>query len=61
MSYPLCYHNPMMKMKNEEKPNEFKKDLHEWLAVMKAKQEASRKREAEEAYWNQPLNLKDRD
>ena len=41
--------------------NEFKKDLHEWLAVMKAKQEAARKREAEEAYWNAPLDLKDRD
>ncbi len=45
MSYPLCYTNHMMKMKNEEKPLEFKKDLHEWLAVMKAKQEAARKRE----------------
>ena len=53
--------NELMKMKNEEKPLEFKKDLHEWLAVMKAKQEAARKREAEEAYWNAPLNLKDRD
>ena len=51
----------MIMKDNKENPNEFKKDLHEWLAVMKAKQEASRKREAEEAYWNQPLNLKDRD
>ena len=48
-------------MDNKENPNEFKKDLHEWLAVMKAKQEASRKREAEEAYWNAPLDQKDRD
>ena len=45
----------------KDNKNEFKKDLHEWLAVMKAKQEATRKREAEEAYWNAPLNLKDRD
>ena len=51
----------MIMKDNKENPNEFKKDLHEWLAVMKAKQEASRKREAEEAYWNAPLNLKDRD
>ena len=51
----------MIMKDNKENPNEFKKDLHEWLAVMKAKQEASRKREAEEAYWNQPLNLKARD
>ena len=46
---------------NKENPNEFKKDLHEWLAVMKAKQEASRKREEVEAYWNAPLDTKDRD
>ena len=50
-----------MIMKDKQNTNEFKKDLHEWLAVMKAKQEASRKREAEEAYWNAPLDLKDRD
>ena len=61
MSYPLCYTNHMMKMKNEENPNGFKKDLHEWLAEMKAKQEASRKREEVEAYWNAPLDQKDRD
>ncbi len=51
----------MMKMKNEKNPLEFKKDLHEWLAEMKAKQEANRKREEVEAYWNQPLDTKDRD
>ena len=45
----------------KENTNEFKKDLHEWLAEMKAKQEASRKREEVEAYWNAPLDLKDRD
>ena len=45
----------------KDNKNEFKKDLHEWLAVMKAKQEASRKREAEEAYWNAALDTKDRD
>jgi hypothetical protein len=41
--------------------NEFKKDLHEWLAEMKAKQEARKKLEEVEAYWNQPLDTKDRD
>ena len=51
----------MMMNDNKENTNEFKKDLYEWLAVMKAKQEVTRKREAEEAYWNAPLNLKDRD
>ena len=51
----------MIMKDNKETPNEFKKDLHEWLAVMKAKQEAARKREAEETYWNAPLDLKDRD
>ena len=61
MSYPLCYTNHMMKMKNEENPSGFKKDLHEWLAEMKAKQEANRKREEVEAYWNAPLDQKDRD
>ena len=61
MSYPLCYHNPMMKMKNEENQNGFKKDLHEWLAEMKRRREINRKREEEEAYWNQPLDTKDRD
>ena len=46
---------------NKENPNEFKKDLHEWLAEMKRRQEINRKREEVEAYWNAPLNLKDRD
>ena len=51
----------MIMKDNKENTNEFKKDLHEWLAVMKAKQEASRKREEVEAYWNAPLDQKDRD
>ena len=65
MSNPLCYTNHMMKMKNEEKPNECKKDLHEWLAEMKRRREINRKRAAEQARWDAqftaPLDLKDRD
>ena len=65
MSNPLCYTNHMMKMKNEENKHEFKSDLHEWLAEMKAKREINRKRDEEQARWdaqfNAPLNLKDRD
>ena len=34
---------------------------NEWLAEMKRKQEINRKREEVEAYWNQPLDTKDRD
>ena len=45
--------------------NEFKKDLHEWLAEMKRRREINRKRDEEQACWdaqfNAPLNLKDRD
>ena len=48
-------------MKDKQNTNEFKKDLHEWLAEMKRRQEINRKREEAEAYWNAPLNLKDRD
>ena len=33
----------------------------EWLADMKRRREINRKREEVEAYWNAPLNLKDRD
>jgi len=61
MSNPLCYTNHMMKMKNEENTNEFKSDLHEWLAEMKRRREINRKRDEEQAQWNAPLNLKDRD
>ena len=46
---------------NKENPNEFKKDLHEWLAEMKRRREINRKREEVLAYWNAPLDLKDRD
>ena len=46
---------------NKENTNEFKKDLHEWLAEMKRSQEINRKRDEEHAQWNAPLNLKDRD
>ena len=46
---------------NKENPNEFKKDLHEWLAEMKRRQEINRKRDEVEAYWNQPLDTKVRD
>ena len=50
---------------NKENLNEFKSDLNEWLATMKAKREINRKRDEEQARWdaqfNAPLNLKDRD
>ena len=45
----------------KDNKNEFKKDLHDWLAEMKAQQAANKKREEVEAYWNAPLDLKDRD
>ena len=44
-----------------EDKNEFKTDLFELLAELKAKREAAKKREEVEAYWNAPLDLKDRD
>ena len=46
---------------NKENQNEFKKDLHEWLAEMNRRREINRKRDEEQAYWNQPLDTKDRD
>ena len=46
---------------NKENQNEFKSDLHEWLAEMKRRQEINRKRDEEQAYRNQPLDTKDRD
>ena len=46
---------------NKDNKNEFKKDLHEWLAEMNRRREINRKREEVEAYWNAPLALKDRD
>ena len=46
---------------NKDNKNEFKKDLHEWLAEMNRRRESNRKREEVEAYWNAPLDLKDRD
>ena len=65
MSYPLCYTNHMMKMKNEENQNGFKSNFHEWLADMKRRREINRKRDEEQAQWdaqfNAPLNWKDRD
>ena len=56
----------MAGLKNmKDNKDEFKKDLHEWLAEMKARREINRKREEEQARWdaqfNAPLNLKDRD
>tara|TARA_Y100001936_G_scaffold198018_1_gene199018 strand:- start:51 stop:203 length:153 start_codon:yes stop_codon:yes gene_type:complete len=49
----------------KDNKNEFKKDLHEWLAEMKRRREINRKRDEEQARWdtqfNAPLNLKDRD
>ena len=46
---------------NKENQNEFKSDLHEWLAEMNRRREINRKRDEEQAYWNQPLDTKDRD
>ena len=46
---------------NKDNKNEFKKDLHEWFAEMNRRREINRKREEVEAYWNAPLDLKDRD
>ena len=46
---------------NKDNKNEFKKDLHEWLAEMNRRREINRKREEVEAYWNAPLDQKDRD
>ena len=52
-------------MKNEENPNEFKSNFHEWLAEMNRRREIHRKRDEEQARWdaqfNTPLDLKDRD
>ena len=52
-------------MKDKQDQHGFKKDLHEWLAVMKAKQKINRKRDEEQAQWdaqwNAPLDQKDRD
>ena len=45
----------------KDNKNEFKKDLHEWLAEMKRRQEINRKRDEEHAHLTAPLNLKDRD
>ena len=46
---------------NKENQNEVKSDLHEWLAEMNRRREINRKRDEEQAYWNQPLDTKDRD
>ena len=46
---------------NKDNKNEFKKDLHEWLAEMNRRREINRKREEVEAYWNAPPDLKDMD
>jgi len=46
---------------NKENPNEFKNNFHEWLAEMNRRREINRKRDEEQAYWNQPLDTKDRD
>ena len=41
--------------------NEAKLKLWAWIDEMKAKREINRKRDEEQAYWNQPLDTKDRD
>ena len=51
----------MIMKDNKDNKNEFKKDLNEWLAEMNRRREINRKREEVEAYWNAPLDLKDRD
>ena len=46
---------------NKENQNEFKSNFNEWLAEMNRRREINRKRDEENAQWNAPLNLKDRD
>ena len=48
-------------MKDKQNTNEFKSNFHEWLAEMNRRREINRKREEVEAYWNAPLDQKDRD
>ena len=46
---------------NESKGNRLPARTNEWLAEMNRRREINRKREEVEAYWNAPLDLKDRD
>ena len=39
-------------MKDKQNTNEFKSDLHEWLAEMKRRREINRKRDEEQARWD---------
>ena len=48
-------------MKEIENMNEAKLKLWARIDEMKAKREINRKRDEEQAYWNQPLDTKDRD
>ena len=48
-------------MKEMENMEEAKRKLWARIDEMKAQQAASKKREEEEAYWNAPLDTKDRD
>ena len=48
-------------MKQTENMNEAKRKLWARIDEMKAKREAAKKREEVEAYWNAPLDTKDRD
>jgi len=50
-----------MIMKEIENMNEAKLKLWARIDEMKAKQKANREREEVEAYWNAPLDTKDRD
>ena len=62
MSHLVCYTVRMkMIMKEMENMNEAKLKLWARSDEMKAQQAASKKREEEEAYWNAPLDTKDRD
>ena len=62
MSHLVCYTIRMkMIMKEMIEMEEAKRKLWERINEMKAQQAASKKREEEEAYWNAPLDTKDRD
>ena len=62
MSHLVCYTIRMkMIMKEMIEMEEAKRKLWERINEMKAQQAASKQREEVEAYWNAPLDTKDRD
>lgn len=51
----------MKDMKSETQREKAKRKLQEYINGLKAMRIQREKREKEEAYWNQPLDTKDRD